>query len=141
MRPLSDLQAVLYVLVYLASGSLPWMAAARRGDKESSLASMWTGLMALRFFPTCQTGVPLVNTSHTFLSISQINLLLTAAGRKDIIRMGSAWSGLSCLPTPVATFGAWVLMNAPRDHLPSQELEAQVAILRDAIIKTLPSNP
>jgi hypothetical protein len=77
------------------------------------------------------TGVPSINLIPLF----QTYLLLIVAGRKDIIQMRAAWTGLSCLPTPVATFGAWVLTNAPRDHLPSQELEAQVAILHNAVWK------
>ena len=49
--------------------------------------------------------------------------------------MGAAWTGLSQLPAPVATFGAWVLKNALCDHLALQEVESQVIALHRAVRK------
>ena len=38
---LSDLQSALFTLVFLASGSLPWVAAMHSGDRDAAIASMY----------------------------------------------------------------------------------------------------
>ena len=48
-RPLSDMQSALFTLVFLSSGSLPWMAAAQRGDKALSLTSTFVCMYACMY--------------------------------------------------------------------------------------------